>query len=159
MDFLREANLDRDGKISLQELKEKCSCDQDSKHYEDMELLFGKRVTAEDIFKELDADGSDEITFDEFIGHIQSRSICIRAMMEGSDMTDIHSLGDYAAVLFDTMCSHTSKYFMKEQNIERTVGLNADYVQTADFDLDTKDKEFLIKQGILGTLCYLKTKA
>ncbi|XP_070532621.1 uncharacterized protein [Ptychodera flava] len=44
----------------------------------------------------------------------------------------------------------------QEEDVDRTIGIDTDYVETNDFDMEQADKEFVFEQGAIGARAYLK---
>ena len=44
---------------------------------------------------------------------MQSKGVALRAMMEGSNMAEIQTLGDFTSVMFETISNQTRRVFFK----------------------------------------------
>lgn len=47
------------------------------------------------------------------------------------------------------------KISLQKKDVERTIGIDTDYIETNDFNLETEDKKFLIEVSFLLKKCQI----
>lgn len=120
----------------------------------DASLLFGEGYDVDKIFKSLDLDNDGVISYAEMCTMLD-KSLGMNRRFLGYARRDIGSLMDFAKVLFSALQMQSMKVYMTGRDLERTVGLNTDYVGTMDFALDDADVEFLTQRGYETTKAFL----
>eukprot|EP00058_Branchiostoma_floridae_P025461 XP_002610951.1 hypothetical protein BRAFLDRAFT_105617 [Branchiostoma floridae] len=67
------------------------------------------------------------------------------------------SLKDYTMKYMDLLGVLGKKVYCKALDVDRSIGVDSDYVKTTDFTLDNEDKIFLFKRGASGARAFLRT--
>ncbi|XP_064634332.1 uncharacterized protein LOC135492090 [Lineus longissimus] len=163
LDLLSKCDLDRSGTISLIEFKqaiEKVKTGQVSS--EEWELLFGvnpSQMDPEQLFRDIDVNSDNEISFNEFLAFMAKKGVPLREMMiEGVPHMDIQSVGSFFASLLETNMFVMKKLLAKPGDSDRSIGIYTDYVGTVDFAMQMEDKAYLVKHGWLAAVAFLREK-
>ncbi|XP_067948270.1 uncharacterized protein [Watersipora subatra] len=122
----------------------------------DVEILFGQEANIDNVFDELDVDGSGCISYDELVLFIERAGIDIQSKFQGYDRRELGNLGQYVIGLQDTLLTNVKKMFIEERDIDRTVGINTDYIETTDFAMEQVDREFCYERGRRATISFLR---
>ncbi|ELT98671.1 hypothetical protein CAPTEDRAFT_186225 [Capitella teleta] len=158
MEALRENDLDQGAYLTrkdLQNVINKRGCLTDK----DLEALFGdRRVTADDIFSQLQATQSDQA----------------RAMTAGLPLQQqyllhrkktIKGIEDFFSSWGAALTAASRSAYLKKSDVERSIGVNCQHIDTSVDKLEESDKEFLLqtyrvdresKQGSMATKSFLQ---
>lgn len=123
---------------------------------DDREILFGVDADLDHIFNDLDVDGDGSITFEELFKFIERSGVDIETKHQGYSRREVKSVGQFFEGIQESLMTNIKHLFLEPEDVYRTVGINTDYVDTTDFDLEQCDKEFLLMQGRRATISYLK---
>lgn len=152
---LQRNNLDEDSIINLKELRGVFK-----KPVEfttaDAELLFGPDADYKAAFEELDTDEDGEITFQELMAFIEKKGVNLQTRFLGYARKDIHHLGEFIQTLQTALSVNVKRVYVEKKDVERTIGIDTDYIETNDFNLETEDKKFLIESGKRATKAFLR---
>lgn len=151
---LRECDVDQSDTIDKEELKNALSNGRFSE--QDAKLLFGKNYSVDEIFEEMDVNRDGQINWQEFIQFVERRSVAFLCYIQKLSMRDVHSFGEFLSAVIDTLEINVKQVYMKTSDADRTIGINTDYIQTTDFRMEVEDKEFLVRQGAIACLHFLK---
>ncbi|KAL5006725.1 hypothetical protein ScPMuIL_015531 [Solemya velum] len=157
-DFLKvldRHNLDRDDTISKEEL-EAAFKDEETFSKKQAELLFGPGITVERAFQVLDRDKSGQIKYHELVHFIEECGISLQTRFLGYDRRHVTGLVSFISTLQSALLTNVKRIHVDEKDIGRTVGINTGHVGTTDFKLHRLDREYVVKQGRLATIAYLK---
>ncbi|KAK3702887.1 hypothetical protein QZH41_014164 [Actinostola sp. cb2023] len=155
MKELQRNNLDEDSIINLRELKGVFKKPVDFTR-EDAELLFGYDVDYRSAFEELDTDEDGEITFQELMAFIEKKGVNIQTRFLGYSRKEIRHLGEFIQTLQTALSVNVKRVYVEKRDVERTIGIDTDYIETNDFQLDRGDKDFLIEAGRRATRAFLR---
>nr|XP_054767259.1 uncharacterized protein LOC129274479 [Lytechinus pictus] len=154
--LLSESDINENSVISRSELKDAFSMNPpyfNAKHRED---LFGDELTVDEIFNQMDHNNDDEITFDELQAFAEERGVGIQASFQGYARKDITGFSDFLGTLQETLLVNVKRIFVTEEDVNRTLGIDTVYVDTTDFELEPKDRDFLVQQGVRGVQAFLR---
>ncbi|XP_078574222.1 uncharacterized protein LOC144860736 isoform X1 [Branchiostoma floridae x Branchiostoma japonicum] len=152
---LRESNLDKNDTIDKTELERAFR----KRHLftpEDARLLFGEGVNIDDVFYMLDVDGDGQITYRELVNYLETKGVHLFSKYLGYQRRNIENVGDFLFQLQAAQMMISKRLYVEKRDADRTIGVDTDYVDTADFDLEAEDKLFLIEQGKRGCRAFLK---
>ncbi|EDV26731.1 uncharacterized protein TRIADDRAFT_55065 [Trichoplax adhaerens] len=151
---LAESNIDEDAIIDKTELKLAFS-DKEKFSDDDAYLLFGKDYTLASAFETLDTDGDGSITFQELVNFVEKRGVSLQARFEGLNRKEINGLGDFMVNLQEALSINVKKVYVEKRDVERTIGIDTDYIETTDFELLKEDREFLLEVGRRSARAFL----
>ncbi|XP_078656598.1 uncharacterized protein LOC144902844 isoform X1 [Branchiostoma floridae x Branchiostoma belcheri] len=152
---LRESNLDKNDTIDKKELERAFR----KRHLftpEDARILFGDGVNIDDVFYMLDVDGDGQITYRELVNYLETKGVHLFSKYLGYQRRNIENVGDFLFQLQAAQMMISKRLYVEKRDADRTIGVDTDYVDTADFDLEAEDKLFLIEQGKRGCRAFLK---
>ncbi|EDO48969.1 predicted protein, partial [Nematostella vectensis] len=144
MKELHRNNLDEDSIISLKELRGVFKKPLEFTQ-KDAEMLFGPDVNYRSAFEELDKDEDGEITFQELMAFIEKKGVNIQNRFLGYSRKEIRHLGDFIQTLQTALSVNVKRVYVEKKDVERTIGIDTDYIETNDYNLDQGDVEFLIE--------------
>lgn len=121
---------------------------------QDAELLFGT-TDVHRIFGQLDHNGDGHVSWDELLRFVDGRNVDLTAH-QGLARAEPTNVTSFMSTLMNTLLMHVRKVSLLPEDRQRTVPIDTDYVGTADFDLKTEDREFLLETGRRATTAFLK---
>ncbi|XP_065053655.1 uncharacterized protein LOC135682618 isoform X2 [Rhopilema esculentum] len=151
---LRALHIDDDGVISEKEMKKLFETASDFTE-EDKFLLF-ESIDYSSAFEQLDKDGDGEITFQELLSFLERKGVGIQTRFLGYCRKEITHLTDFISTLQDALSINVKRNYVDDRDIERTIGIDTDYIETQDYELEAEDKEFLIETGARATRAFLR---
>ncbi|VDI46535.1 Hypothetical predicted protein [Mytilus galloprovincialis] len=98
-----------------------------------------------------------EIAFRELVNYIESTGISLTDMYLGHTRRQVTGVFSYVWHIAMGMHENTRRIHFKNEDVDRTVGINTWYINTTDFDIKEKDKDFMVDQGKRSTLKYLNS--
>lgn len=152
---LQRNNLDEDSIINLKELRGVFKNPLEFTR-EDAELLFGTDADYKAAFEELDTDEDGEITFQELMAFIEKKGVNLQTRFLGYARKDINHLGEFIQTLQTALSVNVKRVYVEKKDVERTIGIDTDYIETNDFNLEQADKWFLIESGRRATKAFLR---
>ncbi|XP_078681686.1 uncharacterized protein LOC144916430 [Branchiostoma floridae x Branchiostoma belcheri] len=119
------------------------------------------KYSVDQLFDQMDTDRDGQITYlevHEFFGNKGFHWLTgpVGNRQEEGTSSRLNLL-DYAAKYLDLFHAHTKKIYHKADDMNRTIGVDSDYVKTTDFKLKYRDKIFLFKRGASGARGFLRT--
>eukprot|EP00112_Aurelia_sp_Birch-Aquarium-sp1_P010373 Seg2218.5 transcript_id=Seg2218.5/GoldUCD/mRNA.D3Y31 product="putative protein R571" protein_id=Seg2218.5/GoldUCD/D3Y31 len=151
---LRALQIDDDGVISEKEMQKLFDNSSDFGE-EDKLLLFGSTDSAV-AFEQFDTDGDGEITFQELLSFLERKGVGIQTRFLGYTRKEINNLSDFISTLQTALSINVKRNYVDDRDAERTIGIDTDYIETQDYDLEPEDKEFLIETGARATRAFLR---
>ncbi|XP_064634174.1 uncharacterized protein LOC135492023 [Lineus longissimus] len=132
----------------------------------DWHLLFESEslkagMDVDEIFSEIDKDSDKEITFTEIVSYMSKKGVALRRIMikaRGAHRPDLKSLPDFISAFTDTYAITLTQLNSLPNENERTIGVFTDYVGTLDFEQELADSRYVIKQGWLAAVSFLKER-
>ncbi|XP_035662131.1 uncharacterized protein LOC118406311 [Branchiostoma floridae] len=152
---LKEQNTEQNSTISRDELHRAFTEAGDSSmEEEDKKKLFGEAYKVDKLFDQMDADKDGQLSYQEIHEFFANKgySWLTRCMEE-----ETVGLGDYTLKYVKLLDVMGKRAYSKDQDVKRCIGVDSDYVNTTDFDLEDEDKLFLFKQGAIGARAFLRT--
>lgn len=158
---LKAYRLDRTRSITRNDLQNALSkvrtlCKDGALTDEDLKLLFGEKVTPDDIFMQIDINKADQISYPELVGYLERKGLHLQSKYLAHKRQEIRSLVDYVLAVHETVQGESKLSHVKNRDGERTVGINTQYVSGRDWDLEKEDQDFLVQQGIKSTCAFLE---
>eukprot|EP00057_Strongylocentrotus_purpuratus_P035668 XP_800471.3 PREDICTED: uncharacterized protein LOC587671 [Strongylocentrotus purpuratus] len=126
---------------------------------EDILTLFGKALTADEVFDLLDTNKDNKIVYSELMRLANKKGVGLHEQHIGSGRQDIRSSTEFGIGIFKALLMNVKRAFLGGDDIERTVLINTVYYQSFDFEPQTEDLDFLVEQGRRGFLKFLKYHA
>ncbi|CAH1246162.1 Hypp7665 [Branchiostoma lanceolatum] len=119
--------------------------------------LFGDAYSVDQLFDQMDADKDGKLTFQEVHEFFTNRGFSWLTRSMEEKRKHVSSLTDYTLKYMDLLGVLGKKVYRKVDDIERSIGVDSDYVKTTDFQLEDEDKMFLFKRGATGARAFLRT--
>ncbi|MEQ1570866.1 MAG: patatin-like phospholipase family protein, partial [Myxococcota bacterium] len=151
MDAMAAVEADGDGTVCADEIRALLQVG--TLTADDANLLFGT-TDLDSIFALLDHDANDRVTYDELVRFVDSRNVELTAHLS-LGQTEPRSMTTFVSTVFNTLLMHLRKVTLHPDDHRRTIPIDTDYVSTADFDLETGDREFLLETGRRAALAFL----
>eukprot|EP00058_Branchiostoma_floridae_P009056 XP_002594544.1 hypothetical protein BRAFLDRAFT_104465 [Branchiostoma floridae] len=121
------------------------------------EKLFGKACSVEQLFDQMDTDDDGKLTYQEVHEFFTNRGFSwLTQGMEGKRKL-VSSFTEYAMKYINLSHYIGKKVYHKSDDMERTIGVDSDYVGATDFQLEDEDKMFLYERGATGVRAFLRT--
>ncbi|XP_077979053.1 uncharacterized protein LOC144434474 [Glandiceps talaboti] len=117
--------------------------------------LFGDKWDVNTVSGGLDFDRDGKITYQELVKFAEAKGVHILERFTGDRRTDIYSAFGFAGAVINTMLLNLQRGNMTESDLERSIVVDADYLDTLDMKLDMLDKAFAIEQGMKATRTFL----
>lgn len=153
---LAQIEADRDGKISLDELKTAFEMEGRQFTNQDRMTLFEGSTDYETAFKMLDHDKDGQITFHELKNYVESKGVNLQQQFLGYRRKEINSFREFLVTLEYALDINVKRNYVQEKDIKRTIGIDTDYIESTDFALEMADKKFLIESGEKATYAFLR---
>lgn len=154
MKELHRMHFDEDGTVRLKELQRVFDTNNEFNDVE-KQILFGDK-DLEEAFSELDRDNDGEVTFQELMSFVESKGVNIQTRFLGYTRKEIRSLADFITTLQTALSINVKRNYVEDRDIERTIGIDTDYIEASDFYLEEADKEFLLESGARGARAFLR---
>eukprot|EP00794_Sanderia_malayensis_P003397 gene3397-3887_t len=151
---LRSFDIEDDGVINKREMHKLFSQSIEFTD-EDKYLLFGSTDFLK-AFQELDTDSDGEITFQELLTFLERKGVGIQTRFLGYTRKEITHLSDFISTLQTALSINVKRNYVEERDVERTIGIDTDYIETNDFELEQEDKDFLIETGARAARAFLR---
>ncbi|XP_066301637.1 uncharacterized protein [Branchiostoma lanceolatum] len=119
--------------------------------------LFGEAYSVDQLFDQIDADKDGKLTFQEVHQFFKNRGFSWLTKGMEEKRQHVSSLTDYTLKYLDLLGVIGKKVYRKVDDMERSIGVDSDYVKTTDFQLEDEDKMFLFKRGATGARAFLRT--
>ncbi|XP_078581056.1 uncharacterized protein LOC144864645 [Branchiostoma floridae x Branchiostoma japonicum] len=156
--ILKAQNKDHTSTVSREELhRALAEAGNNSLTDKEKEKLFGKTYSVDQLFDQMDANNDGELTFQEVHGFFTNRGFSWLTRSMEEKRQHVSSLTDYTMKYMSLLGVLGKKVYKKVDDIERTIGVDSDYVMTTDFQLEDEDKMFLFQRGATGVRAFLRT--
>ncbi|XP_078578096.1 uncharacterized protein LOC144863011 isoform X2 [Branchiostoma floridae x Branchiostoma japonicum] len=119
--------------------------------------LFGEGHYVDQLFDQMDADKDGQLTYQEVHEFFGNKGFHWLTRCLGRRKEQTTSLKDYTMKYMDLLGVLGKKVYCKALDVDRSIGVDSDYVKTTDFTLDNEDKIFLFKRGASGARAFLRT--
>ncbi|XP_072016164.1 uncharacterized protein [Amphiura filiformis] len=156
LNLMKENDVDDSGTISREELQSALSNAGSSFTDEQKDLLFGKDKSVDELFDSLDQNGDGQITVNELTQFAEKQGFEVRKMFRGFESRKVKDVTGYFDAIVETLLLNMKRIFMRGEDLERTVGIDTAYIDTLDFNMEAGDKEFLLQQGKIGCMAFLR---
>ncbi|XP_070567300.1 uncharacterized protein [Ptychodera flava] len=123
---------------------------------EDVTILFGEKMTLEEIFDMLDKNNDGKIDSYELSTFCERKGMVLKTKKDGFGRLPIDSVVDYLNAVQETLLYNVKKINTKECDVDRTIGVYLDYIEGTDFFMEDADRLFAIQNGARGTRAFLK---
>ncbi|XP_066303789.1 uncharacterized protein [Branchiostoma lanceolatum] len=121
---------------------------------EERKALIGEAETPDQLFDEIDVDSDGLLTYDEVHQFFTNRGL---GWLTGHKKAHITSLTGYAMKYQELLVLLGKRVYRKAGDVYRSIGVNGDYVNVTDFQLEEADRLYLFKQGAAGVRAFLRT--
>eukprot|EP00058_Branchiostoma_floridae_P006697 XP_002592185.1 hypothetical protein BRAFLDRAFT_88078 [Branchiostoma floridae] len=156
--ILKAQNKDHTSTVSREELhRALAEAGNNSLTDKEKEKLFGEAYSVDQLFDQMDANNDGELTFQEVHGFFTNRGFSWLTRSMEEKRQHVSSLTDYTMKYMSLLGVLGKKVYKKVDDIERTIGVDSDYVMTTDFQLEDEDKMFLFQRGATGVRAFLRT--
>ncbi|XP_077977071.1 uncharacterized protein LOC144432681 [Glandiceps talaboti] len=118
--------------------------------------LFGPHYAADLVFETIDRNHDGKINSFELMYFAETRGLGLGSQFSGYSRRKIESIGDYISTLEATLLTQIKKLYYKERDLDRSIGINLDYLEDTDTQLEAGDKLFAAQQGAKATRAYLR---
>ncbi|XP_038076732.1 uncharacterized protein LOC119744725 isoform X2 [Patiria miniata] len=154
---LQESDIDQSGTISVQEFEKAVNKPNSEFTTEDKKQLFGDDFSdAKALFKRLDTNGNGEINFRELMAFADSQGLEMMEDFRGYSRQEITDLRSYFGIIMDSLLLNMKRIFVQGSDVHRTIGINTGYLDTLDFKMEEKDQTYMVQQGKLGCIAFLR---
>ncbi|XP_061183376.1 uncharacterized protein LOC133191647 [Saccostrea echinata] len=153
---MRKRNVNENDAIQIPILREILNDEKFTRQHR--ETLFGKGVTVEDILKRFDTHNSGW-TNEKFAKLLEGIGYDIlhgKFLGEGSNIDGVISFG---SSVLGTITRTCDRIYFKEEDLDRTVGINTQHIDTFSANIKKEDKEFIIQIAYDTTMDFLKKYA
>ncbi|XP_071790966.1 uncharacterized protein [Asterias amurensis] len=158
--LMAEMNIqdrDGDGSISLEEFKRVYDSTESKFSDEHKKLLFGEDgLDSDKIFEKLDFDKNGEISFRELVYWAEKRGLKLLSAFRGYDRREVTTMMEFFSTMMDCLLLNMKRIFIQDNDLYRTVGIDCVYLDAMDFKMEHADQQFLIQQGKLGCIAYIR---
>ncbi|XP_078571605.1 uncharacterized protein LOC144859186 [Branchiostoma floridae x Branchiostoma japonicum] len=157
---LKTQNIEDTSTISREELHRAFAEAGDNSLTEiEKKKLFGEAYAynVDQLFDQMDANKDGKLTFQEIHQFFTNRGFSWLTRGMETKREHVSSLADYTLKYMDLLSFLGKKVYHKVDDMERTIGVDSDYVKTTDFQLEDDDKMFLFKRGATGARAFLRT--
>ncbi|XP_077864027.1 uncharacterized protein LOC144349248 [Saccoglossus kowalevskii] len=154
---LSDNDVDKNSIIDRNELRKALEmADQSTFTTEHARTLFGEQYDFKTVLDLLDANGDGKINGYELVKFAESRGIDIQSKFTGYDRIEITSLGGFVGSMIESMTVNLQRLGFNATDAVRTIGIDVGYLGSMDFEIEPEDSVYAIKQGMVGTLRYLR---
>ncbi|XP_022095709.1 uncharacterized protein LOC110981955 isoform X3 [Acanthaster planci] len=154
---LNKQDVNMDGNIQLDEWMKAFNSKDSEFTDEYKKILFDEDGSdPEKIFNKLDFDQNGEISYRELLYWAEKRGLKLLSAFRGYERREIKSMTEFFSTLMECLLLNMKRVFIQDNDLFRTVGIDCRYLDAMDFNMDTDDKRFLIEQGKLGCMAYLR---
>ncbi|XP_038076980.1 uncharacterized protein LOC119744869 isoform X2 [Patiria miniata] len=154
---LRDSDIDHSGTISEQEFEMAMNKPNSELTIEDKKQLFGQDFSdAKAFFKRLDTSKDGELTVQELMAFGESKGLEIMDHFRGYSRQEITGLGSYFGSILETLLLNMKRVFVQGSDVHRTIGINTGYLDTLDFKMEEQDQNYMVQQGKLGCIAFLR---
>ncbi|XP_038076986.1 uncharacterized protein LOC119744872 isoform X2 [Patiria miniata] len=154
---LNESDIDHSKPISQQEFEMAINKPNSEFTTEDKKQLFGDDFSdAKAFFKQLDTNGDGELTLRELMAFGESKGLEIMELFRGFSRQKITGLSSYFSTILDSLLLNMKRVFVQGSDVYRTIGINTGYLDTLDFKMEGKDHNYMVQQGKLGCIAFLR---
>ncbi|XP_035670646.1 uncharacterized protein LOC118412112 [Branchiostoma floridae] len=156
--ILKAQNKDHTSTVSREELHGALAeAGKNSLTDKEKEKLFGEAYSVDQLFDQMDANKDGELTFQEVHQFFTNRGFSWLTRSMEEKRQHVSSLTDYTLKYMDLLGFLGKKVYSKVDDMERTIGVDSDYVKTTEFELENEDKMFLFQRGATGARAFLRT--
>ncbi|XP_046846665.1 uncharacterized protein LOC124440335 isoform X2 [Xenia sp. Carnegie-2017] len=120
-------------------------------HPNDLMQLFGDDCDAKQAFSEVDNDNDGE----ELMAFVAKKGVNLKKRFLGYTRKEIKNLPDFLQTLQTALQVNAKRVFVEKRDVYRSIGIDTDYVEANDFNLENEDKVFLIESGRIAARAYL----
>ncbi|XP_071802337.1 uncharacterized protein [Asterias amurensis] len=152
VNMLGHADADKNGTVSIHEFRNSFKELSD----DDIDILFNGVKHPDDIFKIIDTDNSGEIEYSELVQLAGKRDVDLLQTLCGYERHKIKGITQLLGSLVDTVLLNVQRVTTRSSDYQRTIGINTQYLEAFDWDMEQEDKTFLIECGKQATLGFLR---
>ncbi|XP_022101336.1 uncharacterized protein LOC110984974 isoform X2 [Acanthaster planci] len=157
MNVLEENDIDQSGTINEQEFEKAMNQTSSDFTEEDKKRLFGDDFRdTKALFKRMDIHADGEITFRELVSFAEKQGLEIMENFRGYKRQEITDLQSYFGAIMECLLLNMKRIFVQSSDVSRTIGIDTGYLDTLDFNMQKKDQDYLVQQGKLGCMAFLR---
>ncbi|XP_048745823.1 uncharacterized protein LOC125658584 isoform X2 [Ostrea edulis] len=156
LEVLKRHNANLDRVLTRDELE--ATCDDETLTDEQYKIIFGSVPrNAKAVLEAFGKTENDSILARDILKFIKRKTgRSVREWYMGYSRREITGVISFGQTFQSLLLTNIGRIFQQDQDIERTVGISTAYITTTDFDLEDKDKDFLVEQGRKSTEYYLQ---
>ncbi len=155
--MLDECDIDESGTISIDEFNTAMGQESSKFTDEDKKRLFGDDFRdTRALFKRLDTSSDGEISFKELLSFAEKQGLNIMEHFRGYNRQEITGIQSYFGTMMESLLLNMKRIFIQAGDVNRTVGIDTGYLDTLDFKMEKPDQNYLVEQGKLGCIAYLR---
>ncbi|XP_078571607.1 uncharacterized protein LOC144859187 [Branchiostoma floridae x Branchiostoma japonicum] len=124
---------------------------------EEKKKLFGKEYNVDQLFHQMDADKDGKLTFQEIHQFFTNRGFSWLTRGMETKREHASNFTSYTLKYMDLLEVLGKKIYRRANDMDRTIGVDSDYVTTTDFQLEDEDKIHLFKRGATGARAFLRS--
>ncbi|XP_038077328.1 uncharacterized protein LOC119745176 [Patiria miniata] len=154
---LRDSDIDHSGTINEQEFEKAMTKPNSEFTTEDKKQLFGDDFSdAKAFFKQLDTNGDGELSVRELMAIGETKGLEIMDHFRGYSRQEITGMGSYFGTVVNSLLLNMKRIFVQGSDVYRTIGINTGYLDTLDFKMEEQDQTYMVQQGKLGCMAFLR---
>ncbi|XP_038078143.1 uncharacterized protein LOC119745681 [Patiria miniata] len=156
---LGDSDIDHCRPISEQKFEEAMNKPNSEFTTEDKKQLFGDDYSdSKTLFKQLDIDRSGKLTAQELTAFGWKKGLKIMDYLRGYSRQEITGMGSYFRTILNSLLLNMKRVYIKDKEdvVQRTIGINTSYLDTLDFDMEEQDQIYMVQQGKLGCIAFLR---
>ncbi|XP_033110645.1 uncharacterized protein LOC117111468 [Anneissia japonica] len=153
--LFKEQDIDENGYLDFKTFKHFIQKNKSCSVTSDYELLFGKNMSIDEAFGLVDSSGNGKISPYDLVRFAEQRGIHVNSRLLGYARQEINDFNGYINALFNSVMNHAMKEFVKDNDYDRTIGIDTRYIRGTDFSIKVGDRDFLFEQGYRATIAYL----
>ncbi|XP_022101302.1 uncharacterized protein LOC110984947 [Acanthaster planci] len=97
-----------------------------------------------------------QITFRELVSFAEKQGLEIMENFRGYKRQEITDLQSYFGAIMESLLLNMKRIFVQSSDVSRTIGIDTSYLDTLDFDMEKQDQDYLVQQGKLGCMAFLR---
>jgi len=157
MKALNDSDIDKSGTISREEFQKAMNKENSEFTEQDKRRLFGDNFgDTNALFRDIDTKADGELTFRELLSFAEKQGLEIMDYFRGYSRLEIKNLKGYFGAIMESLLLNMKRIFIQGSDVNRTIGIDTGYLDTLDFKMETADQDYMIEQGKLGCIAFLR---
>ncbi|XP_067948238.1 uncharacterized protein [Watersipora subatra] len=123
-----------------------------------VDVIFGPNTDLISLLEDIHAESSDKVSSTDLIAFLNKNNVDLHAILGQQYLlrTQVHTFGSFFMTIQESLMNSARRVYIQTEDLDRTVGINTDYIKMDDFSLEREDQEFLIQQGYKATAAFLR---